>query len=521
MYTDCKILRDNNIDVFSVKSDAMTIKSSDSIKASSLLKMTGGIGGWRISKHSNIHIPSDFVTLKKNKQIILDMPTFQRIEIKDEYDVNEICESLEKYKRVMIRAEMPGSGKSYVCEKMKARGHSVLFVCPTNVLVQNYKECGVTVNKFFSMSVEIDDFMSKFDSSGYDVIVFDEIYMSCILKLRKIKQYSESNPDKIIIATGDTCQLEPIDKLSNTMSYEKYADHCINSIFPNEIFLFINKRLKSEEDKLMLKQIKLDIFNEDIPMIETISKYFKFTTEVTQSLKNIAFLNNTCKSKSIVIRNNLGKTNEYEVGEYLTCRKWMKHNKHIYNVNYQYKIETINTNSTITILDESVESTYTLPIKMIRDNFIFSYCNTCHSYQGSSIKESMTIFDYKHFFVSRKWLWTAITRATDLNNVWFFQYDEDNEKELRMLTAYFNKKILGYKCQDKNGKRTISNNYVDVDWFMNCVGTNCGVCNVSLEADIKFGTTTSNITAQRLDNSLDHNLNNIVPMCTNCNCSKR
>jgi hypothetical protein len=521
MYTDHKILRDNNIDVFSVKTDAMTIKSEDYTLATSLLKMSNEIGGWRLSKHTNINISADFITLKKNKEIKLDVPTFERIEIKDEYDVNEICESLEKYKRVMIRAEMPGSGKSYVCEKMKARGHKVLFVCPTNVLVQNYKECGVTVNKFFSMSVDIDDFMSKFDSSDYDVIVFDEIYMSCILKLRKIKQYSESNQNKIIIATGDTCQLEPIEKLSNTINYEKYADHCINSIFPNEIFLFINKRLKSEEDKLKLIQIKQDIFNEDIPMLETISKYFKFTTEVTQSLKNIAFLNSTCKSKSMIIRKSLGKTGEYEVGEYITCRKWTKHNKHIFNVNYQYQIKSINCNNTITIIDESVGDTYTLPIKMIRDNFIFSYCNTCHSYQGSSIKESMTIFDYKHFFVSRKWLWTAITRATDLNNVWFFEYNEDNEKEQRKLQVYFKKKIDGYKCQDRNAKRSISENYVDVDWFMKCVGTNCSHCNVSLEYDINFGDVNSNITAQRNDNSQDHNLNNIVPMCIKCNCSLR
>ena len=49
--------------------------------------------------------------------------------------------------RVIVRADMPGCGKSYACEKMKARGHNVLFVCPTNKLVQNYKSGGVTMNK--------------------------------------------------------------------------------------------------------------------------------------------------------------------------------------------------------------------------------------------------------------------------------------------------------------------------------------------------------------------------------------
>ena len=84
---------------------------------------------------------------------------------------------------------MPGCGKSFACENMKDRGHEVLFVCPTNKLVQNYKNCGVTMNKFFSMGVDFDVVMSKFDSSAYDVIVFDEIYLSCVKKLAKIKQY--------------------------------------------------------------------------------------------------------------------------------------------------------------------------------------------------------------------------------------------------------------------------------------------------------------------------------------------
>ena len=78
--------------------------------------------------------------------------------------------------------------------------------------------------------------------------------------LLKIKQYSESNLDKIIIATGDTDQLETITQLSNKLSYETYSNHCIDKIFHNIIFLKINKRLKSDADKETLKQFKLYIF---------------------------------------------------------------------------------------------------------------------------------------------------------------------------------------------------------------------------------------------------------------------
>jgi superfamily II DNA or RNA helicase len=42
----------------------------------------------------------------------------------------------------MVRADYPGSGKSFACKHMEKRGHKVLFVCPTNKLASNYKKKG-------------------------------------------------------------------------------------------------------------------------------------------------------------------------------------------------------------------------------------------------------------------------------------------------------------------------------------------------------------------------------------------
>ena len=154
----------------------------------------------------------------------------------------------------MVRADLPGCGKSYACEYMKTLGHKVLFVCPTNELLQNYNLDGVTINRFFGLSMDDEDSRKKFDCDEYDVIVFDEIYFSSIQKLSKIKKFCIENPNKIIIATGDTSQLEPIKEYTNTKNYEENADECINQIFPFEIYLEENKRLESEEDKAKLKQ---------------------------------------------------------------------------------------------------------------------------------------------------------------------------------------------------------------------------------------------------------------------------
>jgi hypothetical protein len=248
--------------------------------------------------------------------------------------------------------------------------------------------------------------MAKFDDSGFDTIVFDEIYMSDLQKLARIKKYCDEHPDKIIIATGDTSQLEPINSLSNQFKYDYYSDHCINQIFKYEIYLEENKRLKTDTDKNMLKQIKSDIFNKAIPVMDTIKKYFKSTGEITKSLKNIAFMNDTCNDVAKHIRKLQNQESEYEVGEFLICREYCKVKAHgkrdmTFNVNFEYEIVKVS-DYTLTIKDVSNGETYDVPLKSIRNNFIFNYCGTCHSFQGSSIDESITIFDYKHHFCTRK-----------------------------------------------------------------------------------------------------------------------
>ena len=103
--------------------------------------------------------------------------------------------------------------------------------------------------------------MKRFDDSPYDVIVFDEVYFANITMLARIKRYSENSPNKIIIATGDTCQLEAIDLISSEIDYDVYVNHCIDMTFPNNVYLYGNKRLKTDEDKNKLKHFKADIFN--------------------------------------------------------------------------------------------------------------------------------------------------------------------------------------------------------------------------------------------------------------------
>jgi len=129
-----------------------------------------------------------------------------------------------------------------ICEEMRKRGHNVLMICPTNKLVKKYKrrigsnkfkqeqaehpEYGIidstTVNKFFSIGLCDFTKMNKFDDSSFDVVVFDEIFFNGTNRMRRIYHYMRNNPDKIILGTGDTQQVPPIEKISNVKNTKKY-----------------------------------------------------------------------------------------------------------------------------------------------------------------------------------------------------------------------------------------------------------------------------------------------------------
>ena len=182
------------------------------------------------------------------------------------------------------------------------------------------------------------------------------------------------------------------------------------------------KRLSNTDDKIKLKNIYNDIFIYKLPIKTIIGKYFTYTTDISGSKNNIAFLNTTCKNVSNEIRKLENRKDEYEVAEFLICREYTTTKTSVFNVSFKYKIVHIGSDGIFTLKNVKTEILLSLPVDKIRSNFIFAYCSTCHSAQGSSIDDTITIFDYNHFLVKNypEWIWTAITRCRDLNKEKFF-----------------------------------------------------------------------------------------------------
>ena len=95
-------------------------------------------------------------------------------------------------------------------------------------ILQEFEGEALTINKFFGISFG-DVILAPFDYSSYGVVVFDEIYFSSLTTYWRIKQFvGENKHSKLVIATGDTKQLKPIQPLTNTQDYDAYADNIIN-----------------------------------------------------------------------------------------------------------------------------------------------------------------------------------------------------------------------------------------------------------------------------------------------------
>ena len=146
----------------------------------------------------------------------------KKLEIEDEWDAMGICQTILPYKRCLITAKSPGSGKSHICKQFEKLGFSTLFVVPQNMLAQEIEGTPTTLNKFFSIPVHKGDDLSYYDHRMYDAIIFDEIYMANPYVQHKIFKFIKNIPDKIVIGTCDVKQLPSTQEVSNTQPADEY-----------------------------------------------------------------------------------------------------------------------------------------------------------------------------------------------------------------------------------------------------------------------------------------------------------
>ena len=149
---------------------------------------------------------------------------------------------------MIIKGKFPGTGKSYIGEYFQKMNKNVLFV---NRLLQEKEVEATTYNKSFSIAVheDVGEKLPQYDYSPYDIIVFDEIYMSNLYVLNKVRLFIMNNPDKIVIATGDVKQLQGIEAMTNCQDPATYMDNCLDTIFKYNICLTVCRRVGAKDSE--------------------------------------------------------------------------------------------------------------------------------------------------------------------------------------------------------------------------------------------------------------------------------
>ena len=128
MYESYKTLSENNIKVFSVKTDAFTLLPSDLDRAKTLLDFSPGIGKWRVSKTEDIIYPFDPLKYKQNNEMPIKELSVNVLDVPDEFDTPSIAQQLIKYKQVCNFGTVPGVGKSYACKFMEELGYNLSLI---------------------------------------------------------------------------------------------------------------------------------------------------------------------------------------------------------------------------------------------------------------------------------------------------------------------------------------------------------------------------------------------------------
>jgi len=505
--------------VVGCKTDAVYFTGGEPKKIEHLCD--GKFGGKKLTPKKYIWNHENLLEVKENHGVKIKSREQNIINILDEWDEGLMMEKL-KCGSVHLTADYPGCGKSYALKKLE----SVLVVCPYRRLCFEYIQEGIdaiTLDSFLGISFNNEnEYLKGKDISAYKNIVFDEINCHSIYKLQKLHNYIRKQNDIFEIAeslgdtniikfycAGDYQQIENIDG-DNAL----YINSFIETIFPNRIHLREIKRQDNLDDILKIKEIKRLLFETETPIFDILKLLNCMTLdEIKQdpSKINICYLNDSCNKVNNIFSNGIA------VGETVISKRRYKFKGGLINTNYLYKIKKLDKENITITEGDNIEMI--IPRNSCRDLFKPAYSFTAHSVQGLSFNENVTIFDSHLQFVSREWLWVALTRVRSLSMVRICT-DKIAGDDIKNLGS----KIQSYKETDsKKGCNFKINKLVTKKEIRTKIVNqlySCYYCRSALSLNYTDGDLMQ-WSVDRLDNAKFHTNENTCISCLSCNHSKQ
>ena len=166
MYDAYEKLKEADINVYAVKTDACHIAKRDVKKTKNILNFHNDIVGWRVEDKKVVPVPEVY-GWKNNEIPKIPIYKSERIEVQNEWDTEVIWKTAIRKKRIMTRAKLAGSGKSSNGQHFNDLSCNTLFVVPQNMQKQDVPCDAVTQKNILQRSCV--------QGSGYDVFLMKSI----------------------------------------------------------------------------------------------------------------------------------------------------------------------------------------------------------------------------------------------------------------------------------------------------------------------------------------------------------
>ena len=446
-----------------------------------------------------------------------------------------------------------GTGKtSAAMNHALSKFKKIVIVCAWNAQAQNNKSAwradpaafgrkveGITLHHLLGLQVDGRYCNhTRYELGDTDCVVFDEILLHRHHNLCKIKGFMDKHRGTItFMGTADPRQLEAIDDdVSNAQKVEM-----LHRVFDTIVLMNGNKRLVSAEQHARMDAFTIDIEDPRITSVEQIvKKHFPASILSTMDdviakniFRSMAYYNHSSHEINVAMTKakhakkkiyfELKDGMKYCKDDRVVCRKRNTFsrvgNTGTYRVypNFEFCIASWNRTSVVLIdvLDDDmkIESTF----QEFHEHFLPALCTTVHSAQGSGIGSPYVIADFRSKFVSKQWLYSAVTRTRDLDNVYFLEQNLHDVNVESMLARM----VAGYKRQDmlRFGTYPSDVGYVDPLYIRSefqRIGGKCAMCGAFMGFEARCNT---KVTVNRKDNTAMHTIENCELICVRCNSS--
>lgn len=451
---------------------------------------------------------------------------------------------------LQMLAHFAGSGKTTFCIRYAInRGLSVLALSFMNRKVCEMKQDFGDYPNAVCLTIDyLFESRADADLPEYDMVLVDEWATTPVPTATRLMKAVYSGNIKWLVVTSDVYQNPAINtEFNNIKDVQEYYNNLTDRLCPAKIVLKEPKRCRCPQHKTLydlptirdcthceaLRERWAYICNGIIsaPTDEDARLFViaNFThvmqldditnsNNITYFTKTRDFINDFCHRRLLAERGLPANTLYYK-GQGLICDK--KYRGKEVKLHANYDAEITNVNGKYVTLKEPLTGVEFIPsMNELQQLFRYNHAITCHSKQGSSVNDPVTIFNIFSKKVTKNWLLVAVTRNVDLSQTRIYMGKDLRhlEKTHGWVVKKIRDMIESHKRADKAKNLPFTNKeYITVDYVLELLERTqrCAVCTGETVGEDSFS-------IDRIDSEIAHIQGNIQILCSSkCNSQKK